>query len=160
MIKNIQKIMSRDIIYNFNLKTHPSNLSLQALFTKEDPIVSLSNQKGAMGHLLCLGVYRLIFTLIQAIDFYFRRFNLIYMFFLLRTRHSVFFLCHNITFFKNSEYFLKFFSLYRQEVKIGGDIVERLKRLIIIYFALSFLEKLLAFIRLVLKEVIINEVKK
>lgn len=38
--------------------------------------------------------------------------------------------------------------------------MERLKRLIIIYFALSFLEKLLAFIRLVLKEVIINEVKK
>ena len=29
--------MSSDIIYNFNLKTHPSNLSLQALFTKEDP---------------------------------------------------------------------------------------------------------------------------
>ena len=38
--------------------------------------------------------------------------------------------------------------------------MERLKRLIIIYFALSFLEKLLAFIKFVLKEVIINEVKK
>lgn len=70
------------------------------------------------------------------------------------------FLCHNITFFTNPEYFLTFFSLYCNDLKTGGDIVERLKRLIITYFVLSFLEKLLAFIKFVLKEVIINEVKK
>lgn len=53
-----------------------------------------------------------------------------------------------------------FFSLYCEAVKIGGDIVERLKRLIIIYLIVSFLEKILAFIKFVLKEVIINGVKK
>lgn len=61
-----------------------------------------------------------------------------------------FFYAWNITFFKNAEYFLTFFSLYCNDLKTGGDIVERLKRLIIIYFALSFLEKLLAFIKFVL----------
>lgn len=73
-----------------------------------------------------------------------------------------FFYAHNIIFYKSGVFFdLLQFLVVRKYKKIkGGDIMSRLRTLIIIYLVISFIEGILSIIKAVLIEAIINQVKK
>ena len=78
MIKNIQKIMSRDIIYIISLKTHPSKSLIRVLFIKEDPLY-LFPYKRALWVFYDALCHSLKFSTILGDLFYFRRlFSLYY----------------------------------------------------------------------------------
>ena len=74
----------------------------------------------------------------------------------------LFFYAHNIIFYKSGVFFdLLQFLVVRKYKKIkGGDIMSRLRTLIIIYLVISFIEGILSIIKAVLIEAIINQVKK